>query len=106
MIPKVYEKIERPEKVKVQAFDEKGAPFTLDADGLLARVIQHEYDHLDGILFIDRGDPEFKQATIESFKQKEKRKHEKAARKEAQARKIAAKIAFKKQAAQEATSRC
>lgn len=105
-IPKVYEKIERPEKVKVQAFDEKGTPFTLDADGLLARVIQHEYDHLDGVLFIDRGDPEFKQATIENFKRREERRREKAAQKEAQARKIAAKIARKEQTAQEATTRC
>jgi peptide deformylase len=38
----------------VQAWDEKGRPFTLEADGLLARVILHECDHLEGVLFIDR----------------------------------------------------
>ena len=59
-IPGVYEVIKRPEKVTVQAFNEKGKPFTLEADGLLARVIQHENDHLDGVVFIDRGDEEFK----------------------------------------------
>jgi peptide deformylase len=37
----------------VQAWNEKGRPFTLDAEGILARVIQHEADHLEGVLFID-----------------------------------------------------
>ena len=46
-VPQVYESISRPKKVTVQAFNENGRPFTLEADGLLARVIQHEYDHLD-----------------------------------------------------------
>jgi peptide deformylase len=40
--------------VQVQAWNEKGRPFNLEADGLLARVILHEYDHLEGVLFIDR----------------------------------------------------
>lgn len=44
----------RPEKVKVKYLDENGERVELDADGLLARVIQHEYDHLEGILFVDR----------------------------------------------------
>jgi len=53
-IPGVYADLKRPEYVKVQAWNEKGRPFTLEADGLLARVIQHEFDHLDGVLFTDR----------------------------------------------------
>ena len=53
-IPGFYTDVVRPSAVKVQAWNEKGRPFTLDASGLLARVILHEYDHLDGILFIDR----------------------------------------------------
>ncbi|MCX7654901.1 MAG: peptide deformylase [Treponemataceae bacterium] len=53
-IPGLYGEIKRPEAVRIQAWNEWGRPFTLDADGLLARVIQHEYDHLEGILFIDR----------------------------------------------------
>jgi peptide deformylase len=52
-IPGVYADVNRPLAVRVQAWNEKGKPFTLDADGLLARVIQHELDHLDGVLFID-----------------------------------------------------
>ena len=52
-IPAIYADVTRPESVRVQAWNEKGRPFNLDADGLLARVIQHEYDHLNGVLFID-----------------------------------------------------
>ncbi len=44
----------RPEKITVTAQDRKGSPFTLEADGLLARCIQHEIDHLDGILYVDK----------------------------------------------------
>jgi peptide deformylase len=46
--------IERPVKVKVQARDIEGKKFKIKADGLLARVLQHEIDHLEGILVIDR----------------------------------------------------
>lgn len=53
-IPKTYEDVIRPETITVQAKNERGRRFTLEASGLLARVIQHEYDHLEGILFIDR----------------------------------------------------
>ncbi|MFW5689637.1 MAG: peptide deformylase [Spirochaetota bacterium] len=52
-IPAIYADVTRPEAVRVQAWNERGRPFTMDADGLLARVIQHEYDHLNGVLFID-----------------------------------------------------
>lgn len=52
-IPGLYAEVKRPREVSVQAYNEKGRPFTIDADGLLARVIQHELDHLDGKLFID-----------------------------------------------------
>jgi peptide deformylase len=53
-IPGVWADVIRPKTVKVQAWDEKGRPFTLEADGILARVILHEHDHLEGVLFIDR----------------------------------------------------
>ena len=52
-IPAIYSDVTRPEAVQVQAWNERGRPFTMDADGLLARVIQHENDHLNGVLFID-----------------------------------------------------
>lgn len=94
-IPQVYESITRPSRVTVQALNEKGRPFTLDADGLLARIIQHEYDHLDGILYIDRGDKDFAEKTEAQFKKRAERAAQKAKEKEAKARKIAAKIAAK-----------
>ena len=53
-IPGIYADVIRSKKIKIQAWNENGRPFTLEADGLLARVIQHEYDHLEGVLFLDR----------------------------------------------------
>jgi peptide deformylase len=53
-IPGLWAEVTRPKTVKVQAWNEKGRPFTLEAGGVLARVILHEYDHLEGVLFIDR----------------------------------------------------
>jgi len=50
----VYAGVDRSAAVRAQAWDEKGRPFNLDAAGLLARVILHENDHLEGTLFIDR----------------------------------------------------
>lgn len=51
--PGVHEEIDRAERVKVRAQDRHGAPFELEADGLLAVAIQHEHDHLDGKLMVD-----------------------------------------------------
>ena len=53
-IPKYYEDVDRPEAVQVQYTDVDMKLHTLEADDILARVIQHEYDHLKGILFFDR----------------------------------------------------
>jgi peptide deformylase len=53
-IPGMYAEVERSSRLRVQAWNERGRPFTIEADGLLARVILHEYDHLEGTLFIDR----------------------------------------------------
>jgi peptide deformylase len=53
-IPGFYSMVKRPGRIKIQAWNEKGRAFTLEASGMLARVIQHEYDHLEGVLFIDR----------------------------------------------------
>ena len=50
----VYGAIKRAEKLTVEAYDEKGKKFTRGASGLLAQIIQHEIDHLNGILFIDK----------------------------------------------------
>jgi peptide deformylase len=56
-MPGVFAPVTRAEWVTVQAQDENGAPLTLDARGFRARVFQHELDHLDGVLFVDRLDP-------------------------------------------------
>jgi peptide deformylase len=53
-LPGIWGQIMRPKMVRFQARNEKGKPFTMDAGGILARVMQHEYDHLDGALFIDK----------------------------------------------------
>jgi len=52
--PEIYEEILRPPSVEVTALSEKGEPIQFIAGGLLGRAIQHEVDHLNGILFIDR----------------------------------------------------
>ena len=53
-IPQVYGLVKRPYSITVQIQDKTGATVKFQASGLLARVIQHEVDHLDGVLFIDR----------------------------------------------------
>jgi peptide deformylase len=52
--PELYAPVKRPERVTVSAFNLRGERFDGEIDGLLARVVQHETDHLDGVLFIDR----------------------------------------------------
>ena len=49
-----YGTVERPMKVIVKAFDRFGKPFTVNAEGFLARAFCHEYDHLDGIIYVDK----------------------------------------------------
>lgn len=53
-IPNIYEDVRRAESVRVRALDEHGKPVELTAEGYLARALQHEVDHLDGVLFVDR----------------------------------------------------
>ena len=52
-VPEVYDRVERPDRVKVRALNEKGETFEIDADDLLAVCIQHEIDHLDGKVFVE-----------------------------------------------------
>lgn len=52
-VPGKYGWVERPQKIKIKAFDRKGNPFELEAEDFMARAICHEYDHLDGRLYID-----------------------------------------------------
>ena len=95
-IPGVYETIVRPKAVTISALDMNGKPFTIDAEGLLARIVQHESDHLDGVLYIDRGDEEFKNKTIETFKKRQANAAAKAAKKAAKKAKLEAKLNAKK----------
>ncbi len=96
-IPGYSEEIMRPSKISVSALDENGKHFLLeDIDGLLARCVQHEYDHLDGIMYIDRGDKDFKEKTIEQFKKRAERAAQKEKARLAKKASIAAKIAAKK----------
>ena len=52
-IPEYYEEVERPAEVKVKYLDREGAPQEVHAQGILATCLQHEIDHLNGVLFID-----------------------------------------------------
>ena len=56
-VPGVFADVERSKWISVSAMDENGAPISFEAQGLQAKVIQHEIDHLDGVLFIDRLPP-------------------------------------------------
>ena len=53
-VPGVWGDVSRPASVRIQAVNADGKMFRLDADGYLARIIQHEFDHLNGVLFVDR----------------------------------------------------
>jgi peptide deformylase len=56
-LPGIWEDVTRSERVVVEALDEQGRKLELDAEGYLSRAIQHELDHLDGVLFVDRLSP-------------------------------------------------
>jgi peptide deformylase len=53
-IPGIWEEVMRAKKITVRAVDEHGKPLEIEAEDYLARAIQHEVDHLDGVLFVDR----------------------------------------------------
>lgn len=74
--PGVYAKVERAERITVEALDRNGEKFSLDAEGLLAICIQHELDHLNGKLFVDYLSP-LKQNRIRKKLEKEQRLQQK-----------------------------
>jgi peptide deformylase len=53
-VPGMRGYVERPSKIEVNYLDEKGKPHTITAEGFLATVFQHELDHLDGVLYVDK----------------------------------------------------
>ena len=61
-VPGFYEAVERPKGVKVEAIDRTGSPFVMQSGGLLAVCIQHEIDHLNGILYLDHLEKEMSDA--------------------------------------------
>lgn len=69
-IPQIFTNIVRPSEVRIQAWNLKGRPFVLEADDLLARVIQHEMDHLNGILFIDHLKEKQRERLIQMYNRK------------------------------------
>lgn len=71
-VPGIYESVRRSERIKVQALNENGEPYTLEADGFLAVCIQHEMDHLQGKVFVEYLSP-LKQTRIRSKLKKRQR---------------------------------
>ncbi len=71
-VPGIYETVRRAEKVTVRALDDKGASFTMEAEGLLAICIQHEMDHLMGKVFVEYLSP-LKQTRIRTKLKKQLR---------------------------------
>ncbi len=69
-VPAVYADVKRPAVVRVQALDIKGKPFTIQAEEFLARVVQHELDHLNGILFIDKVPKNKKRQLLKTYQRK------------------------------------
>jgi peptide deformylase len=69
-IPGLYTDVIRPTSVRIQAWSARGRPFSLTADGYLGRVIQHEFDHLNGILFIDRIEQKKRQRLLAGYEEK------------------------------------
>lgn len=55
--PKLYENVNRPETIRIRYTDEDGAEHDETYSGMAARIIQHEYDHVDGIVFVDHLSP-------------------------------------------------
>jgi len=55
--PEIYAEIRRPDRCRVKAFDVDGKPIENEYDGFVSRIIQHEFDHLEGVLLVDRMSP-------------------------------------------------
>lgn len=70
-LPRVLVEVERPIHVRVRALDEHGEPILVEASGLEARVIQHEIDHLDGVLILDRTTREQRKEAIRTLREAE-----------------------------------
>jgi peptide deformylase len=70
-LPGVLVDVERPVHVRVRAQDERGETIVVEASGLEARVIQHEMDHLDGVLMLDRASREDRKEALRALREQE-----------------------------------
>ena len=80
--PEIYAEVVRPESCKVSAFTPDGEPIEREFDGFESRIVQHEYDHLEGVLLVDRMSPADKQlhrAALEELVERYRAAHPKAA---------------------------
>ncbi len=68
-VPGLLYPVERAAAVTLSGMNERGAPLRLEAEGLLARVCQHEIDHLDGVLFIDRLPEELRREALRALRE-------------------------------------
>jgi peptide deformylase len=66
-IPDVWIEVERALRVRMRGFDARGRERTVEAEGLEARVLQHELDHLDGVLMLDRAAPDQRRAALRAM---------------------------------------
>jgi peptide deformylase len=69
-IPGIHVEVERPTAVTVSGQNATGAPLRVEATGLLARILQHEIDHLDGVLILDRTDRESRKAAMREIRER------------------------------------
>jgi len=70
-IPGLYFEVRRAMRVTAEGFDTRGRPVRIEAEELLARVLQHEVDHIDGMLFIDRLDEEERKRAMAELRRQE-----------------------------------
>jgi peptide deformylase len=70
-LPKVWLEVERPVHVRVRAQDQNGEDLLIEASGLEARVLQHEIDHLDGVLILDRVSRDQRKQAVRTLREAE-----------------------------------
>ncbi len=69
-IPGIQVEVERPTGITISGRDATGAPIRMEAEGLLARIFQHEVDHLDGVLILDRTDRASRKAAMREWRER------------------------------------
>ncbi len=72
-VPDAYGEVRRHQNVTMRALDEHGTQYERGAGGLLAQIFQHEIDHLDGILFIDRAERVYTKPEVDAIKARDKK---------------------------------